>query len=143
MESIAIDSRKSSGAWPSCSKVTDKMNVMVRELSLAAMKMESSPLSSISRGFYFDERQSVRRRESKTGPRILRIYNKEHRNCDAAGVIKCKTSRRLTRRVCHDHGKIFFDGPLEQIVDRFSVYKIVSLTFDANTVVISRGLAKS
>ena len=29
-----------------------------------------------------------------------------------------------------DHGKIFFDGPLDEIVDRFSVYKILSLTFD-------------
>jgi ABC-2 type transport system ATP-binding protein len=29
-----------------------------------------------------------------------------------------------------DHGKIFFDGPLAAIVDRFSVYKILSLTFE-------------
>jgi ABC-2 type transport system ATP-binding protein len=37
--------------------------------------------------------------------------------------------------LCHrvlviDHGKIFFDGPLAQIVDRFSGYKILSLTFE-------------
>ena len=29
-----------------------------------------------------------------------------------------------------DHGKIFFDGPLDEIIDRFSDYKIVSLTFE-------------
>src|SRR5207244_6782181 len=29
-----------------------------------------------------------------------------------------------------DHGKIFFDGPLAEIVDRFSGYKILSLTFE-------------
>jgi ABC-2 type transport system ATP-binding protein len=29
-----------------------------------------------------------------------------------------------------DHGKIFFDGPLAAIVDRFSGYKILSLTFE-------------
>jgi ABC-type uncharacterized transport system, ATPase component len=29
-----------------------------------------------------------------------------------------------------DHGKIFFDGPLAGIVDRFSGYKILSLTFE-------------
>jgi ABC-2 type transport system ATP-binding protein len=29
-----------------------------------------------------------------------------------------------------DHGKIFFDGPLDEIVDRFSGYKILSLTFE-------------
>jgi ABC-2 type transport system ATP-binding protein len=28
-----------------------------------------------------------------------------------------------------DHGKIFFDGPLAQIIDRFSGHKILSLTF--------------
>jgi ABC-2 type transport system ATP-binding protein len=37
--------------------------------------------------------------------------------------------------LCHrvlviDHGKIFFDGPLDEIVDRFSGYKILSLTFE-------------
>jgi len=37
--------------------------------------------------------------------------------------------------LCHrvliiDHGKIFFDGPLTQIIDRFSVHKIISLTFE-------------
>jgi ABC-2 type transport system ATP-binding protein len=36
--------------------------------------------------------------------------------------------------LCHrviiiDHGKIFFDGPLSQIIDRFSGHKIISLTF--------------
>src|SRR5436309_11966581 len=29
-----------------------------------------------------------------------------------------------------DHGKIFFDGPLTKIIDRFSGYKLVSLTFE-------------
>jgi ABC-2 type transport system ATP-binding protein len=29
-----------------------------------------------------------------------------------------------------DHGKIFFDGPLDEIIDRFSRHKILSLTFD-------------
>src|SRR4029077_10877507 len=37
--------------------------------------------------------------------------------------------------LCHrvlviDHGKIFFDGPLDQIIDRFSRHKILDLTFD-------------
>jgi hypothetical protein len=37
--------------------------------------------------------------------------------------------------LCHrvliiDHGKIFFDGPLTEIIDRFSGYKLVSLTFE-------------
>jgi len=31
-----------------------------------------------------------------------------------------------------DHGKIFFDGELSAIIDRFSGHKIVSLTFAEN-----------
>ena len=32
-----------------------------------------------------------------------------------------------------DHGKLFFDGPLESIVDRFASYKILTLTFSDGT----------
>jgi ABC-2 type transport system ATP-binding protein len=39
------------------------------------------------------------------------------------------------QELCHrvliiDHGKIFFDGPLNQIIDRFSQHKVISLTFE-------------
>ena len=34
------------------------------------------------------------------------------------------------RVIIIDHGKIFFDGPLNAIIDRFSGYKILSLTFE-------------
>src|SRR5438552_18707697 len=37
---------------------------------------------------------------------------------------------RCHRVLVIDHGKIFCDGPLEEIVDRFSRYKILSLTFE-------------
>ena len=33
------------------------------------------------------------------------------------------------RVIIIDHGKIFFDGPLHEIIDRFSHEKLVSLTF--------------
>jgi len=35
----------------------------------------------------------------------------------------------IYRVIIIDHGKIFFDGPLSQIIDRFSGHKIISLTF--------------
>jgi ABC-2 type transport system ATP-binding protein len=36
----------------------------------------------------------------------------------------------LCRRVIIiDHGRIFFDGPLSDIVDRFATHKIIALTF--------------
>ena len=62
---------------------------------------------------------------------FLRIYNEEHR------IVTLLTSHYMQdiEELCHrvlviDHGKIFFDGPLAEIVDRFSGYKILSLTFD-------------
>jgi ABC-2 type transport system ATP-binding protein len=39
----------------------------------------------------------------------------------------------LCRRVIIiDHGRIFFDGPLTDIVDRFATHKIIGLTFSEN-----------
>jgi viologen exporter family transport system ATP-binding protein len=62
---------------------------------------------------------------------FLRIYNEEHR------IVTLLTSHYMQdiEELCHrvlviDHGKIFFDGPLTEIVDRFSGYKILSLTFE-------------
>jgi ABC-2 type transport system ATP-binding protein len=62
---------------------------------------------------------------------FLRIYNEEHR------IVTLLTSHYMQdiEELCHrvlviDHGKIFFDGPLTEIVDRFSGYKILSLIFE-------------
>src|SRR5437762_10278391 len=62
---------------------------------------------------------------------FLRIYNEEHR------IVTLLTSHYMQdiEELCHrvlviDHGKIFFDGPLTQIIDRFSGHKILSLTFE-------------
>src|SRR6266566_3675386 len=62
---------------------------------------------------------------------FLRIYNEEH------PIVTLLTSHYMQdiEELCHrvlviDHGKIFFDGPLAEIVDRFSSYKILSLTFE-------------
>jgi ABC-2 type transport system ATP-binding protein len=62
---------------------------------------------------------------------FLRIYNEEHR------IVTMLTSHYMQdiEALCHrviiiDHGKIFFDGPLSRIIDRFSGHKILSLTFE-------------
>ena len=115
-------------------EVQDKMNVMVRELSLGErMKMELiSALIHEPRVLFLDEptigldvvsQQRVRE--------FLRIYNREHR------IVTMLTSHYMQdieelcdRVIVIDHGKIFFDGPLNSIIDRFSGYKILSLTFE-------------
>jgi ABC-2 type transport system ATP-binding protein len=115
-------------------EVQDKMNVMVRELSLGErMKMELiSALIHEPRVLFLDEptigldvvsQQRVRE--------FLRLYNKEHK------IVTMLTSHYMQdiEALCHrviiiDHGRIFFDGPLDRIIDRFSGHKIVSLTFE-------------
>jgi ABC-2 type transport system ATP-binding protein len=37
------------------------------------------------------------------------------------------------RVIIIDHGKLFFDGPLAAIVDRFSAHKLLRLTFSKET----------
>src|SRR5207342_3607880 len=62
---------------------------------------------------------------------FLRVYNQEHR------IVTMLTSHYMQdiEALCHrviiiDHGRIFFDGALDEIIDRFSGSKILSLTFE-------------
>ncbi len=113
--------------------VEDKMNVMVRELSLGErMKMELiSALIHEPRVLFLDEPTiGLDVVSQKKVREFLRLYNAEHR------IVTMLTSHYMQdiEELCHrviviDHGKIFFDGPLSQIIDRFSGHKILSLTF--------------
>src|SRR6201987_1809037 len=115
-------------------EVEDKMNVMVRELSLGErMKMELiSALIHEPRVLFLDEPTiGLDVVSQKRVREFLRIYNEEH------PIVTLLTSHYMQdiQELCHrvlviDHGKIFFDGPLDEIVDRFSGYKILSLTFE-------------
>jgi ABC-2 type transport system ATP-binding protein len=115
-------------------EVRDKMNVMVRELSLGErMKMELiAALIHEPRVLFLDEPTiGLDVVSQKRVREFLRIYNEEHH------IVTLLTSHYMQdiEELCYrvlviDHGKIFFDGPLEEIVDRFSGYKILSLTFE-------------
>src|SRR3981189_1824816 len=114
-------------------EVTDKRNVMVRELSLGErMKMELiSALIHEPRVLFLDEPTiGLDVVSQKRVREFLRLYNSEHR------IVTMLTSHYMQdieelcdRVIIIDHGKIFFDGPLNSIIDRFSGYKIISLTF--------------
>jgi len=107
---------------------------MVRELSLGErMKMELiSALIHQPRVLFLDEPTiGLDVVSQKRVREFLRIYNEEHR------IVTLLTSHYMQdiEELCHrvliiDHGKIFFDGPLSEIIDRFSGYKLVSLTFE-------------
>ena len=110
------------------------MNVMVRELSLGErMKMELiAALIHEPRVLFLDEPTiGLDVVSQKRVREFLRVYNEQHR------IVTLLTSHYMQdiEELCHrvlviDHGQIFFDGPLAEIVDRFSVYKILSLTFE-------------
>ncbi len=115
-------------------EVQDKMNVMVRELSLGErMKMELiSALIHEPRVLFLDEPTiGLDVVSQKRVREFLRLYNQEHR------IVTMLTSHYMQdiEALCHrviiiDHGKIFFDGALSSIIDRFSGHKIISLTFE-------------
>ncbi len=115
-------------------EVKDKMNVMVRELSLGErMKMELiSALLHEPRVLFLDEPTiGLDVVSQKRVREFLRVYNQEHR------IVTMLTSHYMQdiEELCHrviiiDHGRIFFDGQLDDIIDRFSGFKILSLTFE-------------
>jgi ABC-type Na+ transport system ATPase subunit NatA len=117
--------------------VQDKMNVMVRELSLGErMKMELiSALIHEPRVLFLDEPTiGLDVVSQKRVREFLRVYNREHR------IVTMLTSHYMQdiEELCHrviiiDHGRIFFDGPLDSIIDRFATHKILDLTFAAET----------
>src|SRR2546427_13211289 len=62
---------------------------------------------------------------------FLGLYNSEHRIVTMLTSPYMQDIEELCDRVIIiDHGKIFFDGPLTEIIDRFSGHKILSLTFE-------------
>jgi len=125
---------KVAGGLAELLEVQDKMNVMVRELSLGErMKMELiSALIHEPRVLFLDEPTiGLDVVSQKRVREFLRIYNEEHR------IVTMLTSHYMQdieelcpRVIIIDRGKIFFDGPLTSIIDRFSGYKILRLTFD-------------
>src|SRR6187549_3136688 len=113
--------------------VAPKLDTMVRELSLGErMKMELiSALLHSPRVLFLDEPTIGLDVTSQQKVRdFLREYNKGH------GIVTMLTSHYMgdiealcPRVIIIDHGKIFFDGPLAQVIERYATHKILGLTF--------------
>jgi ABC-2 type transport system ATP-binding protein len=114
--------------------VQDKMNVMVRELSLGErMKMELiSALIHEPRVLFLDEPTiGLDVVSQKRVREFLRLYNRDHKIVTMLTSHYMQDIEELCERVIViDHGRIFFDGPLDAIIDRFSSAKIISLSFE-------------
>ncbi|MEA3187901.1 MAG: viologen exporter family transport system ATP-binding protein [Chthoniobacter sp.] len=115
-------------------EVTDKLNVMVRELSLGErMKMELiAALLHAPRVLFLDEPTiGLDVISQKKVREFLRQYNAENRIITMLTSHYMQDIEELCERVIIiDHGRIFYDGPLSAIIDRFATHKIISLVFE-------------
>lgn len=114
--------------------VTDKLDVMVRELSLGErMKMELiAALLHAPRVLFLDEPTiGLDVTSQKKVREFLKHYHSEHRIVTMLTSHYMQDIEELCKRVIIiDHGRIFFDGPLSTVIDRFATYKILRLAFE-------------
>lgn len=111
--------------------VRDKMNVMVRELSLGErMKMELiAALLHQPRVLFLDEPTiGLDVVSQKTVREFLRQHNATRRTTILLTSHYMADIQELCKRVIIiDHGKIFFDGQLAEVLDRFADFKLVTI----------------
>lgn len=113
--------------------VGDKMGVMVRELSLGErMKMEFiAALMHRPKVLFLDEPTiGLDVMSQKKIREFLREYNRRHKVVTLLTSHYMQDIEELCERVILiDHGRIFFDGSLEQVVGRFTSTKIIEADF--------------
>jgi ABC-2 type transport system ATP-binding protein len=126
--------------------VTDKLNVSVRELSLGErMKMELiASLLHRPKVLFLDEPTiGLDVVSQKTVREFLRDYNARHRTTILLTSHYMADIEALCRRVIIiDHGTIFFDGQLSQVLDRFADFKLVTIQCDGADRFPAAALAK-
>jgi len=116
-------------------RVTEKLDVMVRELSLGErMKMELiAALLHQPRVLFLDEPTiGLDVVAQKTVREFLRAYNQTHRTTILLTSHYMSDIEALCKRVVIiDKGSIFFDGALEEVMERYASAKL--LTFELKT----------
>ena len=114
--------------------VRDKLNISVRELSLGErMKMELiASLLHQPRVLFLDEPTiGLDVVSQKTVREFIRRHNTEQQTTILLTSHYMADIQALCERVIIiDHGKIFFDGKLGEIVDRFADFKLVTIQCD-------------
>jgi ABC-2 type transport system ATP-binding protein len=111
--------------------VSDKLNVSVRELSLGErMKMELiASLLHQPKVLFLDEPTiGLDVVSQKVVREFIRRHNTEQKTTILLTSHYMADIQALCERVIIiDHGKIFFDGKLSEIVDRFANFKLVTI----------------
>ncbi len=111
--------------------VRDKLGVMVRELSLGE-RMKFELIAALLHGpevLFLDEPTiGLDVISHKKVREFLRDYARDRKVTTVLTSHYMRDIEELCERVLIiDHGKLFFDGPLEQITDRFASHKILTL----------------
>lgn len=113
-------------------RVDGKLNVMVRELSLGErMKMELiAALLHQPRVLFLDEPTiGLDVISQNTVREFLKEHNRVHRTTIVLTSHYMGDIEALCDRVLiMDHGRLFFDGQFEDVMSRFAVHKIVSVS---------------
>ncbi len=116
--------------------VSNKLNVMVRELSLGErMKFELIAALLHEPGVLLLDEPTIGLDviSQRTVREFLVNYQKSHRVTILLTSHYMQDIRELCRRVIIiDHGKLQYDGSLQGILDRFSMEKIVALTISSD-----------
>jgi ABC-2 type transport system ATP-binding protein len=111
--------------------VKEKLNVMVRELSLGErMKMELiASLLHKPKVLFLDEPTiGLDVISQKTVREFLREYNAKQKTTILLTSHYMADIQELCRRVIIiDHGTIFFDGLLSEVIDRFADFKVITI----------------
>ena len=111
--------------------VKDKLNVSVRELSLGErMKMELiASLLHQPKVLFLDEPTIGL---DVTSQKIVRDFISRHNTGQGTTILLTSHYMADIEALCErviiiDHGKIFFDGKLGEIVDRFADFKVITI----------------
>jgi ABC-2 type transport system ATP-binding protein len=116
--------------------VKDKLNVMVRELSLGErMKMELiASLLHQPRVLFLDEPTiGLDVISQKTVRNFLREHNARRKTTIILTSHYMTDIQELCERVIIiDHGTLFFDGKLSEVIDRFADFKLVTIQTEPN-----------
>jgi ABC-2 type transport system ATP-binding protein len=127
-------------------KVRDKLNISVRELSLGErMKMELiASLLHEPRVLLLDEPTiGLDVVSQKIVREFLCEYNRTHRTTILLTSHYMADIQQLCERVIIiDHGRTFFDGRLDDVVDRFADFKLVTIQCDNAEACTAESLAR-
>ncbi|HVV70787.1 MAG TPA: ABC transporter ATP-binding protein [Verrucomicrobiae bacterium] len=134
------------GAMSELLGVKDKLDVSVRELSLGErtkMELIASLLHEPKVLFLDEPTIGLDVVSQKTVREFLREHNAKHKTTIVLTSHYMADIQELCKRVIIiDHGTIFFDGRLSEVVDRFADFKLVTIQCEGNSAFPAETLAK-